>query len=179
MCCTHVRAVRTTQDWKYIIALEDTAEEKGLIESTSRALSDFTDAHGIPPLPMPGGNDTEHDAERLDALRREYAQVVGDKAIAIASSLVKRKYFLPACRELRRAAAKAPTHPQLLAMYAGMLNFNVFERDEGRRVLQQALEVAPADAHVLVEHAKYLAFREFNPSAAIDQLRHALQVDGV
>ena len=64
-------------------------------------------------------------------------------------------------------------------MYAGVLNFHVFERDEGRRVLQQALEVAPADAHVLVEHAKFLACREFNPSAAIDQLRRAFQVDGV
>ena len=103
----------------------------------------------------------------------------GDKENVLANIALQRVEIAQIQEQVRRAAAKAPTHPQLLAMYAGMLNFHVFERDEGRRVLQQALEVAPADAHVLVEHAKYLAFREYNPSAAIDQLRHALQVDGV
>jgi hypothetical protein len=76
--------------------------------------------------------------------------LIAAKALAISSSLRRRNYFLPAWQVIEKAFRKAPSHPLLLASHIRLLNFEVYERDRGQKILKHALAVAPAHPDVLV-----------------------------
>jgi tetratricopeptide (TPR) repeat protein len=151
--------LRPPKDWKYAVELEDEADDKGAIQQAAQRLEDFDAVHALDPVAGDGG-------------RR--AELVGDKAVAIAASLRKRKYLLPAWRVLARAVRQAPRHVPLLVNYARLLNFEIYEREAGHDAIMHAVAVAPADPDVLLEHGYFLAERQHNVSAAVLQLELAL-----
>ena len=153
--------VQPPREWKYQVELDDDPDEKGVIERCSRELEAFQQAHALDPAAAPSG---------------ELERLVGDKAVAIADSLCQHRHLVAAWRILHKAFAKAPSHPRLLARYSRLLNFEVFEREQGRHVMEHAVQVAPDHPEVLVEHGSYQADRLGNISYALHEYQRALEL---
>jgi hypothetical protein len=132
--------IRPPRDWKYQVELDDDSNEKGEIQRATAELEEYKATAGN----SPGEAGSSHEADK--ALQ----ELIAAKALAISSSLRRRNYFLPAWQVIEKAFSKAPSHPLLLASHIRLLNFEVYERDRGQKILQHALAVAPAHPDVLV-----------------------------
>jgi hypothetical protein len=127
--------IRPPRDWKYQVELDDESSEKGEIQRATAELEEYK---------ATASSASSHETDR------RLQELIAAKALAISSSLRRRNYFLPAWQVIEKAFSKAPSHPLLLASHIRLLNFEVYERDRGQKILKHALAVVPAHPDVLV-----------------------------